>query len=154
MKYRSDFVTNSSSSSFIVSFKNKQDMEDKRLKMLETYSESIVSKVFSDIEENKMTYKQARDFIKEDIEDTYYYKYRWGFNSAFKDKPSEWFKSREFKKLIKEDVDRILQKFDDRVNHRGIFAVVTYSDHSDIGRQLEGNIMPNQSFVVRQISNH
>ena len=73
MKSRSDFVTNSSSSSFIVAFQNKADMERQRESMLHIYSKYIVDTIFGDIERHKVTYAQAKAFVKVAVEDECYY---------------------------------------------------------------------------------
>lgn len=154
MKIRLDFVTNSSSSSFIVAFQNKADMERQRENMLHIYSKYIVDTIFGDIERHKVTYTQAKALVKEAVEDECYYRYRYGHRSPYQDKPYSWFDSNEYKKMIKPEIDRELERFEKSYNHRGIFAEVSYSDHTSEGSMLEHEIMPNQSFVVKSINCH
>ena len=152
MKYRSDFVTNSSSSSFIVSFKNKADMEEQFKKMALRYP-MYAEMVFQDIQDSRQTYTETLNMIKERLgwEARYVIRYEM---PEYRDKryDLEWVKSDEFKKAEKKYIEEELEKFKNKVNHRGIFAMVTYSDH-EFG-ELEHRVMPNMSFTVKTFSNH
>ena len=152
MKYRSDFVTNSSSSSFIVAFRNKEDMKEQFKKMAEKYP-MYSHIVFQDIADNRKTYTEIVNYLKERLkwEARYYIRYEM---PEYREKKYniDWLDSAEYKKVEKEYIDNELNKFKDNVNHRGIFAKVTYSDHTD--SELEHYIMPNMPFVVKVISNH
>lgn len=150
MKYRSDFVTNSSSSSFVVVFKNKTEMKEKYEEMLRNNS-SYADIVFSDIEKNKLTYIETLKYLSERLK--WEAKYHICYDSPkYRDKPYEWRNSVEFKNLVKNYIDTELDRFKNSVNHRGIFSVVTYSDHTDA--ELEQVIMPNMPFTYKTINGH
>lgn len=152
MKYRMDFVTNSSSSSFIVTFKNKQDMKEQFNNMTKEYP-YYSNEVFKNIEENRYTYLEVLKYLSERLE--WESKYHICYNMPeYRDKDFSWRKSEEFKELQKEYIRTELERFKNTVNHRGIFAVVHYSDHTDIGSELEHNILPYMPFVYKVLSNH
>ena len=50
---------------------------------------------------------------------------------------------------VKIYIDTELERFKNSVNHRGIFSIVTYSDHSDA--ELEQSIMPYMPFTYKII---
>ncbi len=152
MKYRNDFVTNSSSSSFIVSFKNKADMEEQfknMAKRFPTYAEMV----FQDINQHRKTYTETLNDMKERLgwEARYHVRYEMP-EYADKRYDYEWVHSEEFEKAKQKYIDAELEKFKKRVNHRGIFAQVTYSDHDN--GELEHHIMPRMPFTVKTFSNH
>ena len=149
MKYRSDFVTNSSSSSFIVTFKNKADMEEQFKKMCKDYPNYAV-RVFEDIKNEKITYMETLEYLEKRLQ----WISRWEIcvMPKYRRKDYEWRYSDEFKELQKKYIQEELEKFKNSVNHRGIFAKVTYSD--DIDSELEHYIMPYMPFVYKTISNH
>lgn len=152
MKYRRDFVTNSSSSSFIISFKSKKDMEEQFKKMCSNYPQ-YANIVFEDIKKNKKTYGEILKEYKERLEWETYYTLKYN-SPEYRDKSPEWFKSDEFKAIQKECIEKELEDFKNKVNHRGQFFKVTYSDHSDMGSELEHHIMPYMPFTVKVFSNH
>lgn len=152
MKIRTDFVTNSSSSSFIVNFKDKDALKEAYNSMCERYAESIADRVFSDIEEGKCTYSQALESIKENLS----IKIKWRLEDLpeHKYKPYTYFESPEFMKLVNKEVNKRLEQFKASTYHRGIFAEVSYSDHSEIGSFLENKVMPEMPFVKFVSNNH
>lgn len=152
MKYRNDFVTNSSSSSFIVSFKNKADMQEQFNKMAQKYP-MYANIVFQDINRTKQTYTETLKKMEERLEWESYYHIRYEMPEyADKKYDYKWIDSKEFKKAQKKYIKEKLDEFKSSVNHRGIFAMVTYSDHTD--SELEHYIMPNMPFTMKTFSNH
>lgn len=152
MKYRSDFVTNSSSSSFIVAFKNKADMEEQFKKMCKDYPH-YANVVFQDIENHRVPYSVILKDIEERLgwESRYYIRFEMP-EYEHKRYDYDWIKSDEFKKVQKKYIKAELEKFKNSVNHRGIFAKVTYSDHDN--GELEHYIMPKMPFTIKTFSNH
>ena len=153
MKYRKDFVTNSSSSSFICYFANQEEMKKAKESLLELYSESLVNGIFNDISRGKMTYTQAKELLQEVLEDELY----WDLWPSYDNKNMSYYeiKADISKKAKKDrDIQKQMKNFEENCNHRGIFAEVNYSDDTGIGSMLEHQIMPSQSFVVKVINNH
>lgn len=158
MKVRTDFVTNSSSSSFIIVFKSVADRE-KQFNILRERYPIFAQTIISDIENNKITKEEALKEIKQDLESEAYWKYYWN-NSIYwgrypKFKDVDPYTDPTIQKAVKEYVEIGLEKVLKELPKRGYYASVEYGD--DDGTyysELEHEIMPYQEFVVRRISHH
>lgn len=160
MKYRSDFVTNSSSSSFIIAFQNKGEYE-KSIDVMTNkgISDDYTLRIYRDIQKHKTTYKELLKFLKEyvqsDIESDYYWNFTekngWSKYDEFRkmmDKP-------ETKKEINSKVNAQISAFVSQINPRGFLSIIEYGD--DDGNYfgtLEHDIMPYLPFVIKRISHH
>ena len=156
MKIRSDFVTNSSSSSFIVVFNNKKEMEA-AYKEMEKKWPFYASQVFDDIKKSKVTYGEVIKYLREMLywKEKYYLKYT---HPVYSKKDIDWYYTdegrKEIEKVAKERAEERLEEFKNSVNHRGFFAYVEYCDHTSEGSELEHYVMPKMPFVKEIIDNH
>ena len=69
MKIRTDYVTNSSSSSFILGFNSKEEIPEKIAAAFPYFwSKEIIQNIVSDIENNITDITAATDLIRENVE--------------------------------------------------------------------------------------
>ncbi len=161
MKYRSDFVTNSSSSSFIVAYKNSSEMVKDLKQFVEKYEDDEWSHQYKDVVydifKKKITYTEAIKVYTNYIKDTVYYMLANGrAYYQYQDKyggHKNWINSAEFKKMYKELVDDEVEKFKNLVNPRGYFALLYYSD-SDGYYDVEANLQDMLNGLCIRMDNH
>ena len=152
-KVRNGFVTNSSSSSFILGFKD-EDSIAKTLADDNTcgYFETIYHDC---LESEKMDIETMLDNCRESIywEVFYNLEYkleeRMNWNEIF-----EFTKTDEFKKLVEEETDKRINELRKDAEGKSIFVKVEYEDHSLSGSELEHDIVPYLDCCLEVFSNH
>ena len=152
-KVRNGFVTNSSSSSFILGFKD-EDSIAKTLADDNTcgYFETIYHDC---LESEKMDIETMLDNCRESIywEVFYNLEYkleeRMNWNEIF-----EFTKTDEFKKLVEEETDKRINELRKDAEGKSIFVEVEYEDHTVEGSELEHDIVPYLKCCLTRFSHH
>ncbi len=159
MKIRNDYVTNSSSSSFIVGFKSENDI-DSQLKESMVKCDSIYKydEVLRDIKKHRITKEYALEIFKDEV--------RWNvkfyLEDSYEDKLGgytnfeKWIEKKENKKefddAVNSKIDELYKRFKEKIDDCEYLAEVEYCDHTD--GDLEHDIMPYLDCTIKRFSHH
>lgn len=153
MKHRNGFVTNSSSSSFILGFKSKDTIAEE---LLNDNCEEYFERILRDCNAaDKMTLEEMLKEVEEDFEwpaSCYLEWYSPKAKSMNWVERSQWARSEEFEKLVTEEVQRRMNMLKEKANGNNVFVSVSYSDHSD--GELEHEIVPNLNCCLQRFNHH
>lgn len=152
MKIRKGFVTNSSSSSFILGFTSEENIK----KELEAED---LKEYFDEVLEDVMrATKLTKDEVLEGYSEEIYYGTLWDLEYRLDvpyDKKFEIRETKEFQnKLNKAITDRVSELEEDMQGY-SVFVEINYSDEDGFGYStLEHHVAPNMNCCLAAISHH
>lgn len=158
MKIRTDFVTNSSSSSFILAFKDESTMVKE---LLDDYTGGELETILRDV--LNADNHRSKEEILEEYRDYAEWEIRWSAHNYFQRKLGlNWSDSYDYCKEHPDEVEEYTQKklneamkeLEDNLDGMGLIAMVEYEDHTEQGSRLEHEIVPHMKSCKAVLNNH
>ena len=156
MKIRTDYVTNSSSSSFILGFKSEDDIAKV---LADDYCGGYFETIYKDCKEaEKMNMDEMLATAGEEMEWNVRFDIEYESEISRKmswDKRHEWTKTKEFEDMVEKEIHRRLDEIKSKAekNSNQIFVDVSYADECGDG-ELEHDIVPYLDCCLRRFSHH
>lgn len=157
MKVRSDFVTNSSSSSFILGFTDEQTVKEELLTGFDNETIKFYPMVFNNsLKEDRLTKDEVLDKLRKYLYheiswDLYYSKQRSDRSVKLLGRHN-FLNLEETKNEIQKILEAKLQGIEEKMKGYDIFIMLRYSDHTDC--QLEKYIMPKHPHTIAVLDHH
>ena len=159
MKARIDFVTNSSSSSFVLAAESKKDLVNN---ICEQYTGERLGQIIEDIQnkENQLTLDELIEKYRDENE---YYPIRYNIQEKLKEEMgmsykefSQWEKDPKNKALeeemIEKEMEKCISKLKDRAKGKDFIVAVEYEDHYPESELTE--VCENSDDCIEVFSHH
>lgn len=156
MKIRTDYVTNSSSSSFILGFKDKDTIREEILSGFPGWAMNRVGRVIDDVNNaEKFDKDEAINRVREGLQWTV----RWDIEELYRRRTGcsyadsmDYVETTEGRAEIEKRLDNMINNLRKDMEDKTIFVEVEYDDHCNA--DLEHDIMPKAECTIKRISHH
>ena len=153
MKIRKGFVTNSSSSSFILGFKSEESIKEELQK--ENLEEEYFEEILRDVTEAA---KLDREDVLEGYSEEIYYQTLWEIEDSLYvpySKKLEIRKTEEFQEKLNKAIVNRAAELEQSMEGLSVFVEIDYSDNDGFRySNLEHYIAPNMNCCLAVISHH
>ena len=172
MKIRNGFVTNSSSSSFIVAFNNKSTIENDIDEILSRYTEenfdtsyfrctfedfirNVKSVLMCSIKRDVISAKELRKILTEEFSHVAKWKYYYDTSYFTSKNGKEYLQSDEYKKLSNDFVKKHVSEIMKKLEGKSYIVYTSFSDNDGaLGSFMEHDLMPYAKNTVHSFNHH